>query len=98
MLQICSEYSKLYYPNSCDVEVYFCCLNLLLFMIEDFEAHVRQAAVYLRPTETLCSGRAVPKQACCKNSKFHFLLENSSECQSLFEWERRDKASQKTCM
>lgn len=98
MLEICSEYSKLYYTNSCEVELYFFCLNLLFFMIEDFEveAHVRQAAVYLRLTETLCSGPAVPKQASCKNSKFNFLLENSRECQSLFEWQRRDRASQKT--
>lgn len=73
MLEICSEY----YSNTCEVELYFCCFNLLFFMIEDFEGHVRQAAVYLRLTETLCSGPAVPKQASCKNSKFNFLLENS---------------------
>lgn len=69
-------------------------------MMEDFEveAHVRQAAVYFRLTETLCSAADVPKQASCKNSKFNFLLENSREGQSLLEWERRDRASQKTCM
>lgn len=53
MLEICSEYNKLYYSNSCEVELYFFCLNLLLFMTEDFEVEVqvRQAAVYLRLTE-----------------------------------------------
>lgn len=54
-------------------------------MMEDFEveAHVRQAAVYLRLTETLCSGPAVPKQAAVKTPDLTFcwkIPENVSLC------------------